>query len=90
MYNKFRPGEVVRSVAGHDAGKLLLVLDTDGGFVIATDGKNRKTGHPKRKNAKHLIRVCESVDKSGYTEDGALCDRKIRRMLAAKSGEVDS
>ena len=42
-------GSVVKSIAGHDAGKYYIVIKTDGDFAYLVDGKcnNRKTKKEK-------------------------------------------
>ena len=43
-------GDVVRSVAGHDKGSLMLVYETSGDSVLVVDGRLRKLEKPKKKN----------------------------------------
>ncbi len=48
-------GQLVRSTAGRDAGKIYLVYDVlDEAFVRVIDGDKRKLTNPKKKNIKHL------------------------------------
>ena len=55
-----RRGDVVRSLAGHDKGRLFCVTDTDGTFLLLADGKERKLNSPKRKRIKHVQRAGSS------------------------------
>jgi len=49
-------GQVVKSRAGRDKGKIFLVLDIiDNQNVLIVDGNLRKLDNPKRKKLKHLI-----------------------------------
>lgn len=47
-------GSVVRSIAGHDKGDLLLVVDMADGYAYVSDGKLRRVEKPKKKKIKHL------------------------------------
>lgn len=49
-------GQVVRSKAGRDKGKVFVVLDiVDNEYVLLADGDYRKIDAPKKKKIKHLI-----------------------------------
>ena len=43
-----------RSLAGHDKGKLYIVLDTENNRILLTDGKLRPLEKPKKKNRIHI------------------------------------
>lgn len=68
-------GQIVRSLAGHDAGWLYWVVDSEGDFLLLADGKHRTLARPKRKRRKHVELTGMSAAPAG---DGAL-----RRALAA-------
>lgn len=68
-------GQVVRSLAGHDTGKLFLVVETEGDFLFLADGKSRRLSRLKRKRRKHVELTGLSADVSG--------DGQLRRALAA-------
>ncbi|MDR1892075.1 MAG: KOW domain-containing RNA-binding protein [Oscillospiraceae bacterium] len=53
-------GRVVRSKAGRDKGRFLVIVRLDGEKVYVCDGKERPIGRPKPKNPKHLA-VTETV-----------------------------
>ena len=44
--------DVVRSLAGRDAGKLFYVIATDGTWLTLVNGKDRTLETPKRKKQK--------------------------------------
>ena len=69
--------EVVKSVAGHDSGKLYCVISRDEGFALIVNGKTRKLDNPKRKKEKHLEPM--NIEFTEETEN--LTDKKIRRLL---------
>lgn len=48
------PGYLARSLAGHDKGRLYIILKADGEYVDLTDGKTRTVKQPKRKKKKHM------------------------------------
>lgn len=74
-------GMLAWSRAGHDAGTLYLVYDTQGDFVYLCDGKSRGCGKPKKKNRKHIQIIrkipCELESWNGET----LRDEEIRAIL---------
>ena len=51
---EIKVGSIVRSIAGHDKGSLLLVVGLDNGYAYVADGKLRKIEKPKKKKLKHL------------------------------------
>ncbi|WP_427340480.1 KOW domain-containing RNA-binding protein [Caloranaerobacter sp. DY30410] len=49
-------GQVVRSKAGRDKGRVFVVIDIlDDKYVLIVDGDLRKLDKPKKKKIKHLI-----------------------------------
>ena len=52
--------DVVVSTAGHDAGSLFYVLETDGVWLTLVNGKDRTIDKPKRKKCKHTRKVLRS------------------------------
>lgn len=54
--NDITIGQVVKSRAGRDKGRIFLVLDIiDDQYVLVVDGDLRKLDNPKKKKMKHLI-----------------------------------
>lgn len=51
---ELRRGQVVRSIAGHDKGSFLVVLEAAPPYAVVCDGKRRPLERPKRKKAFHL------------------------------------
>lgn len=49
-----KKGMIVRSKAGHDKGRFMMITAAEGDFVLLADGKERKLSHPKRKRLKHI------------------------------------
>ena len=85
--------DIVKSVAGRDAGSLFFVLATEGDFLLLADGKRRKAASPKRKKRGHVDIVCRG--NFGHPvlrklKDGTpVSDRELRRVLAAFRDESD-
>jgi len=49
------PGQIVRSVAGHDKGGIFFVIkNIDDDYVLVADGDLRRIEKPKKKNVRHL------------------------------------
>lgn len=55
-------GQFVRSVAGHDAGKIYVVVAEDKDFVTLSDGRLKTTDKPKIKNKKHIQAIKKNYD----------------------------
>lgn len=63
----YTPGQLVRSLAGHDKGSLMVILEVteDGQCLYLADGDRRPVTSPKRKNRKHVQPICRSLDGTG-------------------------
>lgn len=72
---EIKAGSVVISSAGHDKGRLMLVVGADGGRVLTADGKERRLETPKKKNIKHIRATSGSIELEGLT------DKKLRQTL---------
>ena len=71
-------GQAVLSLAGRDAGRVMVVLEADEeGFVLAADGRRRKLASPKRKRVKHLRGLGKVLEPEEYATD-----RRLRRALS--------
>ena len=69
-------GTVVKSLKGHDKGKLFVVVKTEAGYLLLADGKNRKKHNPKKKSQKHV-----EITDTHIPEFESLSDKKIRKQL---------
>ncbi len=77
-------GQVVKSKAGRDKGKVFLVLDViDSKYVSIIDGRLRKLENPKIKKVKHLDIYNSVVPELKYKLDNkkSLNNAFIRRLL---------
>ena len=50
----FKTGMLAVSKAGHDKGRLYVVIKADQKYVYLADGKNRSVSQPKKKKQKHI------------------------------------
>ena len=79
---------IVKSIAGRDAGSLFFVLATEGDFLLLADGKRRRVEKPKRKRRKHVVLVGEThslvAEKIGSSEK--ITNSELRKAIAAISG----
>ncbi len=69
-------GTVVRSTAGRDSGKFMIVVGHSNGCVLVCDGKERPSERPKLKNMKHI-----SLTDTCITEEQMLTNKSMRHAL---------
>ena len=80
-YN-LKTGDVAISRAGHDAGRVYLVIKIVGeDFCLVTDGRLRKLDNPKMKRFKHLVRTDEREDLKKSLEEGKITDKAVSAEL---------
>ena len=78
------PGRMVRSKAGRDAGRFMLVLAVeDETFALVADGRLRTVAKPKRKKLLHLLAKPECAeDLRQRIESGQpILDAQVRAAL---------
>lgn len=73
--DRLKKGMLAKSLAGHDKGKLYVILQMDEAYVYLVDGEIRTIGNPKKKKWKHvqIIRMANDIE----TTD----DVRIKRIL---------
>ncbi|WMM25591.1 KOW domain-containing RNA-binding protein [Tissierella sp. MB52-C2] len=77
-------GQVVKSRAGRDKGKVFLVLEViDNQNVLIVDGNLRKLDNPKQKKLKHLIVYNTVLSELGYKLENKIKinNAYIRKLL---------
>ncbi|MBQ0125716.1 MAG: KOW domain-containing RNA-binding protein [Clostridiales bacterium] len=76
-------GNVCVSLAGHDAGLVMVVVGVCGEYLLLANGKTRKISAPKKKKAKHVSTISRLDDK---TRDAIICgsanDSLLRREIS--------
>ena len=84
--------DVVVSTAGHDAGKLFYVLETDNCFLTLVNGKDRTLEKPKRKKRKHANKVLRSETRVAekLRSGDKVLNSELRRDLAYISRQMQS
>ena len=70
-------GNVVRSSAGRDKGRLLAVMQASEKLVAVCDGKERPLDRPKSKNIRHVEHVGASLSEAEMSTN-----RKLKKALA--------
>lgn len=76
-------GQIVRSKAGHDKGKVYIVWEIiDGKHVLIVDGDQRKLQKPKKKRVLHLQKFNRMIDLAFEIEnDLGVKNARIRKQL---------
>ena len=84
--------DVVRSLAGHDAGKLFFVIEADDTYLTLVNGKDRSFEKPKTKKRKHaeLVLRPETRVSDKIRNGEKLHDSEVRRDLAYLSQQMQS
>ena len=84
--------DVVRSLAGHDAGKLFFVIDVDDTNLILVNGKDRTLEKPKTKKRKHAEMVLrpETRVAEKLRNGDPVHNSELRRDLAYLSQQMQS
>lgn len=70
-------------MAGHDAGKVYVIVRADGEYVYLADGRIRTLDRLKKKKKKHIQLICEQYDVSEVT------DVKIKHILKNRNKEEE-
>ena len=79
---------IVKSIAGRDAGDLFFVLETQGDFLLLADGKRRRIESPKRKRVKHVAFVAQSDVPVAWKirSSEKITNSELRKAIAAIGG----
>ncbi len=81
--DRYKEGMLARSTAGHDAGKVYVIIQDDGTYVYLADGRIRTLDRLKKKKKKHVQLICEQYDISEMT------DVKIKYILKNRNKEEE-
>ncbi len=76
-------GEAAKSLSGHDAGSIYLVIKDMGSSVMLSDGRERGVANPKKKNKKHIqvIHIDNDDLKSRLGSGLCITNEEIRGCL---------
>lgn len=70
---EWKPGQLVRSLAGRDKGEYYLVIKViDARRVLLANGRNRTLDRPKKKNTAHLQRYDRAIDWDDQVTDSRI------------------
>lgn len=58
----FKRGKLVKSKAGHDIGRLYVIIDVDDAYVYLADGRIRTLDKLKKKKKKHVQIINQEFD----------------------------
>ena len=73
--NRYEKGLLAKSTAGHDEGKVYVIIDVEDAYVYLVDGEIRTLENPKKKKIKHV----QIIRKRNNLKD--ITDVKIKRIL---------
>ena len=89
---EFMIADVVRPIAGREAGKFYYVVGLDADYLLLANGKDRSLEKPKRKKRKHADMVLRSESRVAQklSFGDKVLDSELRRDLAKISQEMQS
>ena len=73
--DRYQTVMLAKSKAGHDTGKVYVIMDIDDTYVYLADGRIRTLDKLKRKKKKHVQIICKKYDVT------AIDDVAIKRIL---------
>lgn len=82
--NRIVLGQVVKSTAGRDRGRLYMVVGfCPPSFVLVADGRGREAVRPKKKNVRHIsvLGVVAEEVAAKVADGGKVSDREVRAVL---------
>ncbi len=77
-------GRLAFSKAGHDKGRLYLIIRQEGERVWLADGRTRGVLSPKKKNRKHIQPAGQEFSEeevASFFENPAWADNRIRETI---------
>ncbi|MCD7846022.1 MAG: KOW domain-containing RNA-binding protein [Oscillospiraceae bacterium] len=82
------PYDIVASLAGHDEGKLFMVVGCQADRLLLCDGKGRPMAGPKQKSPKHVRLIRQSSTPPTTDKDIRTTLAQAVSQTAAKEGEL--
>ena len=73
--DRYQTGMLAKSKAGHDTGKVYVIMDIDDTYVYLADGRIITLDKLKRKKKKHVQIICKKYDVT------AIDDVAIKQIL---------
>lgn len=81
--DRYKAGMLARSKAGHDAGRVYVIIDVDDAYVYLADGRIRTLDKLKKKKKKHVQLICREYAVEKVT------DVNIRHLLREQRREEE-
>lgn len=80
---EYKPGMMVKSIAGHDKKKLYMIVHEQGDHVYVCDGELKTVDRPKKKNKKHvqLIKTIPEAFAVKLANGSVIYNEDIRKVL---------
>ena len=75
---ELKKGMLAMSKAGHDEGRLYVIIGVDDSYVYLADGRLRPLDKPKKKKKKHIQSIRDGFDTADA--DDALIRRKLKGL----------
>ena len=73
---------LVKSLAGHDRGRLYIIIEETEDSLFLTDGRLRPMEKPKRKKKKHVQVILKKIEDEEFT------DENIRTFIRKYQSEI--
>lgn len=76
-------GMFATSKAGHDKGKLYIIIKEDEEYVYLTDGRLKPVDAPKKKRKKHIqiIKKTDSKIRLSIEENREISNEEVKRAI---------
>ncbi len=81
--DRYQPGMLAQSVAGHDLRKIYVIIRVEEEYVYLVDGRLKTVEKPKKKNKKHiqLIRKPQKEITKKLTNGQKIENEEIKRAI---------
>lgn len=78
----YETGALVKSLAGHDRGRLYIIIEETEDSLFLTDGRLRPMEKSKRKKKKHVQVILKKIEDEEFT------DENIRTFIKKYQSEI--
>lgn len=85
-------GQIIKSKAGRDQGKIFIIIDIQDEYVYLVDGQYRRIENPKKKKIKHIQPtkiVIEAINQK-IVNDKKITNADIRKELVVYQKDLDN
>ena len=79
--DRYEPGMLAWSRAGHDTGQLYVIMRVQDEYVFLTDGRLKPLEKPKKKKKKHIQIIRQIPPELETMPDGNVKNEDIRRVI---------